>query len=193
MTLFRYDRVAGHVLGIVGEYSGLREPSCPIPRCASAVHGITRRVARGHRLDYRRIRTMLRRADFVVAHCVAFDRSFVERLMPSSRTTTWLCSRDDIDWWAKGLECRSLEDLAFAHDIENLCPHRASGDVATLLALLRYRPRRPKPYLYELLRNAGLVISAGPKAARTRPRNWRTPPPQPGSKQRASGFRRIRA
>src|ERR1035441_1782699 len=50
MTLFRYDRVAGQVLEIVGEYSGLREPSCPIPRCASTVHGITRRLVRGLRL-----------------------------------------------------------------------------------------------------------------------------------------------
>jgi len=157
LTLFRYDRAAGHVLDIVGEYSGLREPSCPIPRCASAVHGITRRMVRGHQLDYRRIRTMLRQADFVVAHYVAFDRGFVERLMPSSRDTTWLCSRDDIDWWAKGFESRSLEDLAFEHDIENLGPHRASGDAATLLALLSYRPRRRKPYLYELLCNTGLL------------------------------------
>ena len=159
IALFRYDRVAGHVLDIVGEYSGLREPSCPIPRCASAVHGITRRMVRGHPLDYRRIRAMLRQADFVVAHYVEFDRSFVERLMPSSREMTWLCSRDDIDWWAKGFESRSLEDLAFGHDIENLGPHRASGDVATLLALLSYRPRRRKPYLYELLRNAGLLTT----------------------------------
>src|ERR1039458_7342943 len=95
-----------------------REPACPIPRCASAVHGITRRMVRGHRLDYRRIRTMLRQADFVVAHYVEFDRSFVERLMPSSREMKWLCSREDIDWWAKGFESRSLEGLAFGYDID---------------------------------------------------------------------------
>ena len=58
MTLFRYDLASGHVLDIVGEYSGLREPSCPIPRFASAVHGITRRLVRGLQFDYRRIRTM---------------------------------------------------------------------------------------------------------------------------------------
>jgi DNA polymerase-3 subunit epsilon len=166
MTLFRYDRITGHVLEIVAEYSGLREPSCPIPRCASAVHGIMRRLVRGHRLDYRRIRAMLRQADFVVAHYVAFDRSFVERLMPSSRDTTWLCSRDGIGWWAKGFESRSLEDLAFGHDIENLGPHRARGDVAALLALLSYRPRRRKPYLYELLRNAGLLTTRRPQKTR---------------------------
>ena len=166
MILFRYDRVAGHVLDIVGGYSGLREPSCRIPRSASTVHGITRRLVRDLRLDYRRIRAMLRQADFVVAHYAAFDRSFVERLMASSRDTTWLCSRDGIDWWAKGFESRSLDDLAFAHDLENLRPHRASGDVATLLALLSYRPRRHKPYLHELLRNAGLLTTRRPQETR---------------------------
>ena len=166
MTLFRYDRVAGHVLEIVAEYSGLREPSCPIPRCASTVHGITHRLVRGLRFDYRRIRAMLRQADFVVAHYAAFDRGFVERLMPSFRDTKWLCSRDDIDWWAKGFESRSLEDLAFAHDIENRQPHRASGDVATLLALLGYRPLRRKPYLYEVLRSAGLLKTRRPQKSR---------------------------
>jgi DNA polymerase III epsilon subunit-like protein len=97
-----------------------------------------------------------------VAHCAAFDRGFVGRLIPSSRDRTWLCSRDGIDWWAKKFESRSLEDLAFAHDIENQRPHRASGDVATLLALLSYRPRSRKPYLYELLRNAGLLTTRRP-------------------------------
>ena len=52
--------------------------------------------------------------------------------MPSFRNARWLCSRDDIDWWEKGFESRSLEDLAFAHDIENPRPYRDSGDVATL-------------------------------------------------------------
>src|ERR1035438_6813266 len=159
MILFRYDRIAGHVLDVVEEYSGLREPSRPVPRCVSAVHGITRRSVRGLRLNYRCIRAMLRQADFVVAHYAAFDRGFVERLMPSSRASTWLCSRDGIDWNAKGLAGRSLEDLAAAHGIENRRPHRAGGDVSTLLALLSYQPLHRKPYLYELLRNAGLIYA----------------------------------
>jgi DNA polymerase-3 subunit epsilon len=58
---------------------------------------------------------MLYQADFVVAHYAAFDRGFVERLMPSFRGATWLCSRDGIDWWAKGFESRCLENLAGAH------------------------------------------------------------------------------
>lgn len=157
LTLFRYDRISGEVLDTAGEYSGLREPRRPIPREASRIHGITRRMVRGRRLDDRRIRKMLRQAEFVVAHCARFDRGFIERLLPSFRNVTWLCSRDGIDWPAKGLNSRSLEDLAGAHGIVNPHPHRAGGDVATLLALLSRRPRRRKPYLYELLRNAGLT------------------------------------
>jgi len=157
LTLFRYDRITGEVIETAGEYSGLREPRCPIPRGVSRIHGITRRMVRGRRLDYRRIRTMLRQAEFVVAHYACFDRGFVERLMPTFRQSAWLCSRDGVDWRRKGFESRSLEDLADAHGIKNPQPHRAAGDAATLLALLAYRPRRRKPYLYELLRNAGLA------------------------------------
>jgi hypothetical protein len=63
LILFRYDRIAGHVLDVVEEYSGLREPSCPIPGCASTVRGITHRLVRGLRLYCPRIRAMLRQAD----------------------------------------------------------------------------------------------------------------------------------
>jgi DNA polymerase-3 subunit epsilon len=157
ITLFRYDRATGRVLEIVSEYTGLRQPSLPMRRAASAVHGITRRMVRGLKLDYRRIRAILREAEFVVAHNAAFDRSFVERSMPSSRCMTWLCSLRGIDWQARGFTSRCLEDLAAAHEIVAARAHRANGDAATLLALLSHRPRRRKPYLYELLRSAGLV------------------------------------
>lgn len=157
ITLFRYDRVKGQVVEVVSEYSGLREPSCRIPRDVSGVHGITRRMVRGLELDYPRIRAMLRQAEFIVAHKAAFDRSFVERLIPASRRKTWLCSRDGIDWRAKGFRSRSLEDLAAEHGIEKPCAHRAGGDVATLLTLLSHQPRYGRPYLYELLRNAGMI------------------------------------
>jgi DNA polymerase-3 subunit epsilon len=157
ITVFRYDRSHGRLLEVISEYSGLREPSCRIPRVASGVHGITRRMVRGLELDYRLIRKMLREAEFVVAHYAAFDRSFLGRAIPSSRRKTWLCSRDGIDWRANGLTVRSLEALAAAHHIVNPCAHRAASDVATLLALLTHQRGRRRPYLYELLRNAGIV------------------------------------
>jgi DNA polymerase III subunit epsilon len=164
ITVFRYDRVNGQVLEVVSEYSGLREPCRRIPRAATAVHGITRSAVKGLELNYRRVREMLREAEFVIGHYAAFDRSFVERLIPSLRKKTWLCSRDGIDWVARGFTSRSLGELATAHDIQNPREHRAASDAATLLELLSYRQVRRRPYLYDLLRNAGIIL---PKRRRT--------------------------
>ena len=158
-TLFRYDRVTGHVVEVIRTYSGLREPSCRIPRVASKVHGITRQAVRGQQLDYRMIRMMAAQADFVVAHNASFDRQFVERLMPAFRRRTWLCSLYGIDWRAKGFADRSLEQLARAHEIKVSQAHRAHADVETLLTLLSSTSRGRRSRLFQLLRRAGLLLS----------------------------------
>ncbi len=165
LTLFRYDRLNGQVVEVVRTYSGLREPSCRIPRAASQVHGITRLMVRGRRLDYRKIRVMAAQADFVVAHNARFDREFVERLMPSFRGQTWLCSLYGIDWHAKGFTNRALGQLAKAHGIKISCAHRALADMNTLLALLSSKSRGRRSRLFQLLRNAGLVPSLSVKPA----------------------------
>jgi DNA polymerase-3 subunit epsilon len=160
LVLFRYDRCNGRIEEKMDAYSGLREPNCPISHGAYEVHHISPGVVRGRRLNYSRIRAMLRKADFVVAHNAVFDRGFVERLIPSFRTKTWLCSMRGINWEAKGFVSRSLQSLAAAHQVKNLRPHRAGGDTDTLLALLSYRRRYRRMRLYELLRNGGLIGKA---------------------------------
>jgi DNA polymerase III subunit epsilon len=157
LTLFRYDRVTGHVVEVVRTYAGLREPSCRIPRAATQVHGITRQAVRGRQLDYRKIRLLAAQADFVVAHNARFDREFVERLMPSFRRQTWLCSLYGIDWHAKGFTERSLAELANAHDIKIAREHRAHADVETLLAILSHKSRGRRSRLFQLLRGADLA------------------------------------
>lgn len=159
LMLFRYDRVTGRVVEVVCTYSVLREPSCRIPRVVSQVHGITRQAVRGRQLDYRKIRLMAAHADFVVAHNACFDREFVERLMPSFRRQTWLCSLYGIDWRAKGFTARSLEQLAKAHEIKISRLHRALADVEMLLALLSSKSRGRRSRLFQLLCYAGLVPS----------------------------------
>lgn len=101
LTLFRYDRLTGQVVEVVHTHSGLREPSCRIRRAASEVHEITRPMVRGRRLDYRKIRVMAAQVDFVVAHNARIDRGFVERLMPSFRRQTWLCSGAMSTWMCR--------------------------------------------------------------------------------------------
>jgi DNA polymerase-3 subunit epsilon len=151
IALFRFDRTTGEVLEVISQYSGLREPSCPISSDAGAIHGITLSMVRGRDLDHGRIGTMLEQAEFIVAHNARFDRGFVEPLIPSARKALWRCSCWDIDWRAKGFSRRSLEALAGSHRIGNPQSHRAAGDIETLLALLSHRPSSSQSYLYELL------------------------------------------
>jgi len=163
LILFRYDKRNGRIVGILRAYSGLREPKCSISRDSRRVHGISRSMVGGRRLNTRKIRKMLATSDFCISHNANFDRGFVERLLPALYGKTWLCSMRGIDWRGKGYSSRSLADLAAAHQIVNPASHRAEGDARTLLALLSYRRKYTRTRLYELLRNVGLI--GGQKAS----------------------------
>lgn len=150
--LFAFDPKRGIVYGVMDAYSGLREPSRPIPQSASRVHGITDDVVRGQRLDTARIASLLRKARFVIAHNASFDRGFVSRLVPIVAAKPWLCSMNGIDWYARGHASRSLQALLRDHRLDGGGAHRALSDARALLMLLS----RPAPAggtnLSELLR-----------------------------------------
>ncbi|HET7560203.1 MAG TPA: exonuclease domain-containing protein, partial [Limnochordia bacterium] len=51
IVLFAYTPDEGRIAGIIEHYAGRREPGIPIPRAATAVHGLTAADVRGCRLD----------------------------------------------------------------------------------------------------------------------------------------------
>lgn len=153
IVLFAFDRATGVVVGIVDEYVGLREPSRSIPRQATAVHGITRRMVRGRRLDDDRVRTLLAQAEFVVAHNARFDYGFVCRLYPEAANKPWLCSMEGVDWRRHGYPSRGLQRLLAAHGIPVRRAHRAGADCKAALVLLSHQ-RNGQTYLQELLAHA---------------------------------------
>jgi len=176
IVLFAFDRETGTITGILDEYTGLREPSRPIPRQATAVHGITQRMVRGRRLDDARVRALLEQAEFLVAHNARFDRAFVTRLYPETAAKVWLCSMRGVDWRRHGHASRALQNLLAAHGIRVERAHRAGADCRAALALLSCRGRDGDTYLQELLRGleprAAGTPAAGGKAAAGAP----TPP-----------------
>ena len=135
-VLFAFDAKSGSISGIVEEYLGMREPTRPIPRTATAVHGITDDMVRGKQLNLHKVYSILRRADFVIAHNAPFDRAFLERLFRNSMGKTWLCSMTRIPWLAKGLSSVRLDYLCEAFDIEHDQRHRALSDARATLMLL---------------------------------------------------------
>lgn len=132
-------------------YEGLREPGCPMNPHAEAAHGLSRARLRGERLDMSIIARLFTEADVVIAHNAAFDRRFVQALVPESRTCRWLCSCRGIAWKSHGMPNGKLQDLLAHHGIDPGRAHRAMSDVVALAKLLARRR-----YLDEL--TAGVAV-----------------------------------
>lgn len=152
-VLFSFDPFTGRVLEELDAYSGLRDPGRPIPPDVTAKHGLREEDVRGQRLDEARIRAILGRAHYLIAHNASFDRGFVERLFPETRQMHWLCSMDGIDWKRKGFPKKGLQALLAAHEIAPGSAHRALDDARATLRLLALDKPGGGTYLQELLPN----------------------------------------
>ena len=136
MVRFAFDPVFARVDHVIGVFSGLREPTRPIPPAVSRLTGIADRDVAGRRIDAAAVRAFADGASVVVAHNAAFDRPFVEHAWPWFEGFPWACSLTQVDWRAEGFEGRRLGQLlaerrAF-HD-----GHRALDDCLALLHLLQ--------------------------------------------------------
>lgn len=72
IVLFAFERTTGKAMGIVDEYVGQREPGRAIPADAARVHGLTRAMLKSKTLDEVRIRSLGERAEFYIAHNMAY-------------------------------------------------------------------------------------------------------------------------
>lgn len=152
IVLFAFDRFKSSIVGVVDEYVGLREPSRNIPPQATRIHGITDADVAGQQLDGNKIKQLMQRAEFLVAHNATFDQGFVTRLFPISELKLWLCSMRHVDWYGRGYGSRSLQALLQAHGIQVTHAHRGEVDVKAALTLLAQLDASGTPYFADLLR-----------------------------------------
>lgn len=155
IVLFQFHRATGELLGVVDEFSGLQEPSRPIPARATAVNCISDDDVRGHVLDHAVALGLLARADFLVAHNASFDRGFLLRMYPSLGAKPWLCSLRDIDWRRRAVVSLRLQNLLDMHGLQSDKAHRALADCRSALRLLAYRGPDGSTYFQEMLRRRG--------------------------------------
>lgn len=151
LVLFSFDQASGTVVEIVDQYAGLRDPGRAIPPEATGVHGLRQEDVRGHRLDEDKVRDLLSRAQYLIAHNAKFDRGFLVRLFPEVRRKEWRCSMDGINWRQKRYPSKGLQQLLARHGIAVDTAHRALADVRSTLALLEYVQPSGRTYLAELL------------------------------------------
>jgi len=151
ITLFAFNRETGKILGIIDEYLGLREPSCPISRGAFSVHHISNQAVKGKILDEVKIESLISQADFLIAHNAGFDKGFVGKMFPTALSKPWYCSMNGIKWYQKGFSSKALQKLLTAHQIQVDRAHRADADVRACLLLLSLMNQNGMTYLQEML------------------------------------------
>lgn len=143
-----YDKVTGEIFGVVEQYEGLRQPKIRISKADQRMNGLGIEQVRGQRLDEGRIKAMLKRADFVVAHnALSCDKPRVVELFKWAADLDWRDSLNGIEW---STEETNLPFLLKHHGVDAEISHRAGPDARALLELLSYG-ESGKTYLSQLL------------------------------------------
>ena len=131
---FTYDD-DGTVGDVVGIYSGLRQPSDPIPAEITRLTGITDEMVAGLKIDVAALDALIEPADLVIAHNAAFDRPFCEKVSPAFVSKSWACSVKEIQWADLGFEGNKLGYLVGQSGLFHE-GHRATDDCNALLEVL---------------------------------------------------------
>lgn len=125
----------GRIFEVGPSFTGLRQPSKPIPEEISELTGITDEMVAGHTIDPAEVAEFVEPATVIVAHHAAFDRPFAERFSTAFEKKCWACSMSELDWRREGLESSKLAWLlsqyGFFYD-----RHRALSDCEALLEVL---------------------------------------------------------
>lgn len=126
---FEYERDSGVIVRVLEDeaYSGLRQPSIPIPVESAKVHGITDADVAGKTVDANRVERLVSSAQLIIAHNAGFDRPMVEKHWQIFERMNWACSLNDIEWRDEGLSSGKLDyilmRMGWFYDA-----HRALGD-----------------------------------------------------------------
>jgi len=131
---FTYDG-EGKVGDVVGVYSGLRQPSSPIPPEITRLTGITDEMVAGQTIDFAALDALIDPADLIIAHNAAFDRPFCEELSQAFVPKAWACSVSEIRWAERGFEGNKLGYLIGQSGLFHE-GHRATDDCHALLEVL---------------------------------------------------------
>ena len=125
----------GAVVEVLDVFSGLREPSIPIPSKVSQLTGITWDMVEGQSIAAEDVVRFVSDASLVICHNASFDRPFCERLNGIFRDLDWACSIKEVDWSGLGYEGTKLPYLVGRRGWFYEA-HRAVDDCHALLELL---------------------------------------------------------
>lgn len=140
VVLAEVDLPKGGVIREVDAYYGTRQPRVEIDPRAAAVHGLTLESIRGTDFDLPRLRALIAKADYVVAHHCAFDARMLRKVLPELDNKRWRCSVRQI-WWSDFVPVANekLDTICTHFQIARPNPHNALDDCRALLDALSRR------------------------------------------------------
>lgn len=141
----------GRIFKILEEYSHYQDPGFSIPIEITELTGITDDMVKGQQIDAEAVISYIERAVLMIAHNAAFDRPFIEALIPGIPRKHWACSMCDITWRKAGIEGLKLEYIAykFGFYFEG---HRAAMDcLAGIEILSKTLPKSNELAMSEML------------------------------------------
>ena len=135
LILVAYDSDTCEPCGVLEQFDGLRDPGKAARAKLSGK--FTPAMLASKKLDMGRIEGLIAQADVIISHNAhGFDKPRFERLFPSSKLRTWLCSLQQLPWSTVGAQAANLEYLCEYFGIKNGGPHRALPDAHALLRVL---------------------------------------------------------
>jgi DNA polymerase-3 subunit epsilon len=129
---------AGRILGLRSIGEGLEDPGHPLPPEITELTGLTDAMLHGKVIDRDKLAACISSCEAVVAFNSAFDRPFIEALLPDLPRMPWACAMKDVQWRELGFEPGPQNYLLMQTGYFPPSAHRARQDVLSLVQLLSH-------------------------------------------------------
>lgn len=132
---------AGRVRGIRSIGSGYVDPGEPLDATITELTGVTDADLAGQDIDRDKLASFIEECEGVISFNCAFDRPFVEKLLPNLKDVKWGCAMADVPWRKLGFEPGPQGFLVMQAGKFMPAAHRAQDDVLALVELLAHQCR----------------------------------------------------
>ncbi|WP_160600670.1 3'-5' exonuclease [Allopontixanthobacter confluentis] len=126
----------GRIVRVPSGGQARQDPGFPLSAKITQLTGLTDAMLQGHFINTSHIADRLNAVEAIVSHNAAFDRPFVERLLPELQDKPWVCSMNDANWAEWGFDGKKQDHLLMQTGLFNPVKHRAMSDVVSLVNLL---------------------------------------------------------
>lgn len=127
---------AGRIVGIERTGGSVNDPGHPLSPEISELTGLTDEMVAGKAINREQLAAFIAASEGVVAFNAAFDRPFVDALLPDLPPMKWSCAMADVPWRRLGFELGPQGYLLMQAGKFAPRAHRAMNDVLALLELL---------------------------------------------------------